>query len=229
MSVDYLTQTGSDVKPIEPAKIYSGQILDTATSLSDKVRVVIEDIDNEFHTHGPCEWLPRGSDMPIVGDSCVVVFDNQGQPWIACWGSSVYNTAKCDVYRASSQTFTGAATKVLFDTETEDISSYFGSTYMPLVAGRYRVDCCVTVAAMTTGSRLKLMVYKSGALYRTISGIEQAGTNQLSVGGSCEVSLDGEDDYLDIYVSHTDGSTDRQIQGGASNTWMQVGLVAATG
>lgn len=229
MGVDYLTQTGSDVRPVEPAKIYSGKILDTAASFSDAVRVVIEDIDNEFHTYGPCEWIPRGSDMPVAGDSCVVVFDNQGQPWIACWSSTSYDAAKCDVYRASTQAFTGGVTKVLFDTETEDVSSYFVSTYTPLVAGRYRVDCCVTVAAMTAGSRVKLMVYKSGVLYRILSAVEQVGTNQLSVGGSCEATLDGEDDYLDIYVSHTDGSADRPIQGGASATWMQVGLVAATG
>lgn len=85
MGVEHLIGEGSS-RPAQPSpSIYSGKILDTAVLLTDTVRVTIEEIDNEFQTHGPCRWMPRGEVFPSAGDPCVVVIDEQLQPWVSVW------------------------------------------------------------------------------------------------------------------------------------------------
>lgn len=83
--LEHLIGEGSSKTPPESSRIYSGLILDTAFDLDEEVRVTIQDIDNRFVTHGPCKWQPRGDLMPTEDDECVVIFDENGEPWIAVW------------------------------------------------------------------------------------------------------------------------------------------------
>jgi hypothetical protein len=34
------------------------------------------------------QWMPRGSTLPIAGDLCLVVFDDDGDAWVPAWSPS---------------------------------------------------------------------------------------------------------------------------------------------
>jgi hypothetical protein len=34
------------------------------------------------------QWMPRGDDLPIDGDTCLVVFDDNGDTWVSAWSPS---------------------------------------------------------------------------------------------------------------------------------------------
>lgn len=216
---------------------YRGKVAESATGFNQPVNVVIDAIDNEVYYHGPCRWMPRGNDLPAAGDECLIVFDEQNEPWVVNWwgATAIGGVGFVDVSRSGTQTFTGSATKVEFNLESADADGFFNTTnfrYLPVgSAGRFRFDTTVTVAAMTAGSLLTLQLAKNGAVFRKLAAIEQASAavNNLSAHGGCDVELDGVDDYVEIFVSHTDGSTDRPIQSGPTNTWLQASLVGHVG
>jgi hypothetical protein len=34
------------------------------------------------------QWIPRGTDLPIVGDLCLVIFDDNDDAWVPVWSPS---------------------------------------------------------------------------------------------------------------------------------------------
>lgn len=71
--------------PDEPAGLWAGTILDTASVATDEVRVTLPGADGARHAHGPCPFVPRGAVLPSEGDRCLVAIDDEGDPWIVCW------------------------------------------------------------------------------------------------------------------------------------------------
>lgn len=67
-------------------QVWAGRIASAPADQSVKVQVVIPGLSPELRI-GPCRWMPRGSviTMPARGDDCLVVFDNNGEPWVICW------------------------------------------------------------------------------------------------------------------------------------------------
>lgn len=64
---------------------WNGRILETPVAADQKIKVAIYTADNERHDHGPCSWMPKGLAFPAEGDNCLVVFDDDGTPWIAAF------------------------------------------------------------------------------------------------------------------------------------------------
>jgi hypothetical protein len=66
-------------------KVWRGLIAVGADLLTDPVMVTIPDMDPDFRI-GPCRWQSRDSStLPLRGDQCLVVFDNNFEPWVSVW------------------------------------------------------------------------------------------------------------------------------------------------
>lgn len=75
------------------AGIYRGYFAATPASEDDAAFVVIPAIDENM-SHGPAAWSGRDGAAqltPVAGDVCVIVVDDEGEPWVAQWwpGSEV--------------------------------------------------------------------------------------------------------------------------------------------
>jgi hypothetical protein len=64
---------------------WKGIIANNPSAFGKQVYVIIPDISKD-HRWGPCNWQPQDNmNLPVVGNSCLVVFDNQRAPWVASW------------------------------------------------------------------------------------------------------------------------------------------------
>lgn len=64
---------------------YEGMIAADALDLDDAVTVTLSDFDDGRQVFGPCPWMPRGELLPSRGDRALVVFSDDGDPWIVAW------------------------------------------------------------------------------------------------------------------------------------------------
>lgn len=74
-----------------PSKAALGQgawhatIASNPNDLSEKVMVIIPDFDPQLQW-GPCRWQSRDDvSLPNRGDPCLVILDNDREPWVVCW------------------------------------------------------------------------------------------------------------------------------------------------
>jgi len=68
---------------------------DVADQLSGSISSVDEDastvmvtavaFDGGEQLFGPCPVMPRGTDLPAGGEPCLIVRDQAGGWWVACW------------------------------------------------------------------------------------------------------------------------------------------------
>jgi len=64
---------------------WKGIIANNPSAFGKQVYVIIPDISKD-HRWGPCNWQPQDNmNLPVVGNSCLVVFDNQRAPWVSNW------------------------------------------------------------------------------------------------------------------------------------------------
>lgn len=58
---------------------------------NDDLFVTIEAFDGTS-PWGPCPFMPRATtgdpDLPQIGDTCLVAFDDTGSPWVVVWTPS---------------------------------------------------------------------------------------------------------------------------------------------
>ena len=67
------------------AVAHFGTIAQSAADLTDLVPVILPDFDPN-QQWGPCRWQSRDAvSLPARGDACLVIFDNQRNPWIVAW------------------------------------------------------------------------------------------------------------------------------------------------
>lgn len=60
-------------------------IVDTApATLADPLKVVLPSFDS-LKAFEIRNWMPRGADLPSVGDPALVAFDEDGEPWLIAW------------------------------------------------------------------------------------------------------------------------------------------------
>ncbi|MCB0882702.1 MAG: hypothetical protein KDC33_10875 [Thermoleophilia bacterium] len=70
--------------PIMPsAGAYAASVTRAPAILTDTADVAL-DADPEV-VYEAVPWMPRGTALPTVGASCLVVFDDRGNPWMPVW------------------------------------------------------------------------------------------------------------------------------------------------
>ena len=109
-------------------------------------------------------------------------------------------------YLNSAQTITsGAAVKVVCDTEDWDINANFATgTHTPTAPGIYRYSAAIKLVGDVLGvaGANSLHFYKNGALYKTVSGFLSAAIDDVTLNGTIEMSMNGTTDYCDLYFQH---------------------------
>lgn len=64
---------------------FSAVIADAPGDFDEKVYVTIPAFDPQLQW-GPCRWQSRdATSLPGRGDACLVVFDENQEPWIPLW------------------------------------------------------------------------------------------------------------------------------------------------
>lgn len=62
---------------------HRGVFLSAPASLTTKATVVLD------HAEGvkfeDVRWMPRGAVIPDAGDECLIVLDDEGDPWAVAW------------------------------------------------------------------------------------------------------------------------------------------------
>lgn len=69
---------------------YAGEFATSAESTLDEVTVLLPGVDGGVNRFGPASWMPRVDDAgetvyPTRGDACLVMFDDDGDPWVVAW------------------------------------------------------------------------------------------------------------------------------------------------
>ena len=109
-------------------------------------------------------------------------------------------------YINSAQTITtGAAVKVVCDTEDWDINANFATgTHTPTAPGIYRYTAAIKLIGDVLGvaGLNALHFYKNGALYKTVCQFTSAAVDDVCLSGSIEMSMNGSTDYCDLYIQH---------------------------
>lgn len=73
----------TDRPPLQ--RIWQATIATAATDLSDRVAVIIPDLDSTLRWEN-CRWQPRNdTDLPQRGDDCLAVIDNNNEVWVVTW------------------------------------------------------------------------------------------------------------------------------------------------
>jgi hypothetical protein len=71
--------------PPEPWVVWNGIVSKNITNFADLLMVILPDWDDTLEW-GPCRWQPRDAvTLPKKGDECLVLLDNNRQPWVVTW------------------------------------------------------------------------------------------------------------------------------------------------
>lgn len=69
----------------EMGKIWRGKITSNPSSITERVEVSIPDLDPRLAI-GLARWQSRDAvSLPARGDDCLIVFDNNREPWVVAW------------------------------------------------------------------------------------------------------------------------------------------------
>ena len=178
----------------------------------------------------------RRNDIDVWG---VVLLDEAGS---TVFGGTAYNTKiythlskrrfekpKFSAYRTANINFThNTQSKVPLDTETFDIGGYFDSAtnyrFQPKTAGYYQISASVSASLTGVPSGFYCSIYKNGSMYAVGSRHSPVtGNNASSV--SSLVYLNGDTDYVELYVFAFDNLATPQITGGSEKTFLTGCLV----
>jgi hypothetical protein len=128
---------------------------------------------------------------------------------------------------------TNTATKVTFATEDSDPQSLWDATnsrLVALVAARYRLSATVHFAAanVVDQTQYSLLLYKNGALYRTLDCRQASGTGAFSLTGSATFFADTTTpDVFEVYVrGGAAAEGDKTIEGDADKTYVCIEKLA---
>lgn len=64
---------------------WRGKFADNILNFNDPAYVIIPNLDPNLKI-GPCRWQARDSaTLPTRGKDCLVIFDNNNEPWVVAW------------------------------------------------------------------------------------------------------------------------------------------------
>ena len=78
-------------QPVEAAPFalaYEAVIASTPGDAEELVSVTVDGIDEGEHVFDEAPWTPRGGavqEIPEVGNRALVVFSDDGRPWVIAW------------------------------------------------------------------------------------------------------------------------------------------------
>jgi len=103
-------------------------------------------------------------------------------------------------YATVNQTISGTtSTKVTFGSEDFDTASNFASSrFTPTVAGYYQINANINFN--NTASYAYVMLWKNGAVYKTLAYSATSSAYYTTMGGAAVVQMNGSTDYLEVYV-----------------------------
>lgn len=77
-----------DLLPDHPdmmAQTWYGIVANSPVGFASLLMVTIPSFDPQL-TWGPCFWQARDAvTLPVKGDKCLIIFDEQRQPWVIAW------------------------------------------------------------------------------------------------------------------------------------------------
>jgi hypothetical protein len=63
-----------------------GKVRKAPATAASPLTVTLVNFSQKYSYTVPAgQWMPRGSTLPIVGDACLVVFDDDGDAWVPAW------------------------------------------------------------------------------------------------------------------------------------------------
>lgn len=66
-------------------RIWRGTVAADVADFADKMYVIMPDFDPHLKI-GPARWQARDAvSLPAKGDDCLVIFDNDREPWVPVW------------------------------------------------------------------------------------------------------------------------------------------------
>lgn len=66
-------------------RVWHGVVANNVGDISDRLEVTIPDLDPDLRIKN-CRWQSRdGVSLPIRGNDCLVLFDNNKEAWVVCW------------------------------------------------------------------------------------------------------------------------------------------------
>jgi len=67
------------------SRIWRGIIADNVGDFADRCSVIIAELDPKLKIDN-CRWQSRdATSLPVRSDPCLVIFDNDRQPWVVAW------------------------------------------------------------------------------------------------------------------------------------------------
>lgn len=69
--------------PSDPVA-HHGTVVDPPAALGDPFTVRVPDFD-ELHVFQIRRWEARGLTLPAVDDECLVIVDDEAEPWVPVW------------------------------------------------------------------------------------------------------------------------------------------------
>lgn len=73
-----------DDPELATSNVVSAVIETAPVGLGDELRVTLPSFD-PLQAFEISFWMPRGTDIPSVGDQGLVAFDENGEPWLIGW------------------------------------------------------------------------------------------------------------------------------------------------
>lgn len=172
--------------------------------------------------------LPADS-LDILGNDIEELHNGTGFAAGALKPTSTNNPYKFSVYRNSAVTLPAGTSKIAWDAEEYDTGSNFDSTtnrrFVAPVSGFYRFNAAVSV--LTAGDWVfNIMIYKNGAVYKTIGQTKTNGSNTSLCGFLTGMQLSATD-YVELYAFSADSGSNN-LNVGAANTWFMGAMESAT-
>jgi hypothetical protein len=74
-------------EPETPPPGQHGFVTTPPAALGDPFTVTVPEFSGD-HFYQITRWMPRGEDLPALGDEVLVVKDERGEPWCVAWWPS---------------------------------------------------------------------------------------------------------------------------------------------
>jgi len=156
-----------------------------------------------------------GIQVEESADEDIIRFDTAGTERVNITAAGIVNAtyqSTARAYQTSAQTITtGTLTKITLDTENWDVQGEFDSTtnsrFTATEPGYYQINAGVGINNLDDGKFFSCSIYKNGITHAESRAASPAANIDLRTTVSDVVYMDGSTDYVEIWVSHDNGTS----------------------